>query len=61
MIRQIDKYGRHVIFKVTTPKGKVVTYLAGPVDGAGDTGLLQPFNTLQAAREFIGKPVTVQP
>jgi hypothetical protein len=49
MIRQIDKRGEIILFKVTTPKG-LTSYRTFPEDQLGNAEAGRDFKTLAAAR-----------
>lgn len=53
MIAKVDRKAGYVVFKVVTPKGKLVAYRVLP-EGVHDASQARDFTTLQAAREWLG-------
>lgn len=51
MIAKIDRKQGYVVFKVTSPKGKLIAYRVLP-EGVHDASQARDFPTLQEAREW---------
>ena len=55
MLTQVDKCETHLVQKITNfDRTQVIRFQTVPVDSVGNSKTVEPFDTLQAAREAVG-------